>query len=238
MTKYAHIADDLARRITSGEFAVGDGLPTEASLGEQYEASRFTVREALRHLEQQELIVRRQGSGSRVARTASPTTFTVRLASEVDILRYAQDTTLEVARHASPIPDVVASLAGLGRAEDWSWFTGTRTVVRTGQTIGLVDLFLRADLATSLQPHAQPVVGAIFQRIGTECGEQLDRIEQHVAAVALSSDVAGRLDSDPGSPGLRIIRRFFSRERLFEVSITVHPADRFEYSLELKGPAQ
>ena len=41
-------------------------LPTEAELCQQFQASRQTVRKALAQLELQEIIVRRQGSGTYV----------------------------------------------------------------------------------------------------------------------------------------------------------------------------
>lgn len=57
-TKYERIAQEL--RLTLGN----SRLPTEAQLCSQYGCSRRTVRAALRLLEEQGLIVRRQGSGS------------------------------------------------------------------------------------------------------------------------------------------------------------------------------
>ena len=46
--KYRVIADDLRRMIESGELAGGEQLPTEIELMEQYEASRNTIRDAIK----------------------------------------------------------------------------------------------------------------------------------------------------------------------------------------------
>ena len=40
---YERIADDLTRRIESGEFAPGDRLPTRAALCEEYKVSDFVA---------------------------------------------------------------------------------------------------------------------------------------------------------------------------------------------------
>jgi len=48
--KYRVIADDLRRMIESGELAGGEQLPTEIELMEQYEASRNTIRDAIKLL--------------------------------------------------------------------------------------------------------------------------------------------------------------------------------------------
>ena len=55
------IADTLRRQIVLGRFKVGDRLPTEEDLTEQFEVARTTLREALRVLESQGLIEIRRG---------------------------------------------------------------------------------------------------------------------------------------------------------------------------------
>ena len=49
---YQQLTDALEQRITSGEIAIGDRLPSEHDLGQQYGLARATVREALRLLEE------------------------------------------------------------------------------------------------------------------------------------------------------------------------------------------
>jgi GntR family transcriptional regulator len=69
---YRYIADDLRAKITSGEFAPNVKLPTEDELSDQYEASRNTVREAIRRLTDEGLIESRPGQGTFVARKVNP----------------------------------------------------------------------------------------------------------------------------------------------------------------------
>ena len=64
--KYKQIADTLRRQITDNIYPPGSLLPTEQQLHETFSASRQTVRQALQCLVDDGLIVRRQGSGSRV----------------------------------------------------------------------------------------------------------------------------------------------------------------------------
>ena len=61
--RYREIADTLRARVDSGEFPPGRLLPSEAELGEAYEASRVTVRRALELLRDEGLIDSRQGVG-------------------------------------------------------------------------------------------------------------------------------------------------------------------------------
>ena len=55
------VADTLRRQIVLGRFKVGDRLPTEEDLTEQFRVARTTLREALRVLESQGLIEIRRG---------------------------------------------------------------------------------------------------------------------------------------------------------------------------------
>jgi DNA-binding FadR family transcriptional regulator len=55
------MANDVRRRILRGELAVGQAIPPEAELMAQYGISRPTLREALRILESEQLIIIRRG---------------------------------------------------------------------------------------------------------------------------------------------------------------------------------
>lgn len=64
--KYREIAAQLRRQIMDGQYPPGTLLPTEQQLCSLHNASRQTIRTALQCLADEGLILRRQGSGSRV----------------------------------------------------------------------------------------------------------------------------------------------------------------------------
>src|SRR5258705_856 len=57
------VADDLRRRIITGEFAPGELLPFEAELAKKFGISRATVREAMAVLQSESLISVPRGAG-------------------------------------------------------------------------------------------------------------------------------------------------------------------------------
>ncbi|MFC5747909.1 FadR/GntR family transcriptional regulator [Actinomadura rugatobispora] len=63
------VAGSLRRQIIRGELAIGDALPSESALMEQFGVSRPTLREAFRVLESESLITVRRGvhGGARVS---------------------------------------------------------------------------------------------------------------------------------------------------------------------------
>ncbi|MDQ2756350.1 MAG: GntR family transcriptional regulator [Actinomycetota bacterium] len=58
------LADALRKRIRSGEWAPGERLPTEAELVTRYGVSRATVRQSIKDLEGQGLVIVRRGLGT------------------------------------------------------------------------------------------------------------------------------------------------------------------------------
>src|SRR5260370_9002306 len=60
---FEQIAEQIEKRILSGELRSGDRLPTERELSEQFHASRAAVREAMKTLAQRGLFDMRPGPG-------------------------------------------------------------------------------------------------------------------------------------------------------------------------------
>ncbi|MGD0606145.1 MAG: GntR family transcriptional regulator [Streptosporangiaceae bacterium] len=69
---YRQIAEDLRDQIESGLIKPGAKLPTELELREHYDASRNTVRDAIKWLTTRGLVETRPGQGSFVPKTIQP----------------------------------------------------------------------------------------------------------------------------------------------------------------------
>lgn len=69
---YRQIAEDLRQQIESGELAPGSQLPTELDLRERYNASRNTVRDAIKWLTNLGLVETRPGQGTFVTEDIDP----------------------------------------------------------------------------------------------------------------------------------------------------------------------
>lgn len=69
---YRRIAEDLLRRIESGEMAPASQLPSELELRENYSASRNTVRDAVKLLIMRGLVETRPGQGTFVVEKIDP----------------------------------------------------------------------------------------------------------------------------------------------------------------------
>src|ERR1700738_5230037 len=104
-SRYRDIAAKLQKAIRLGAHPVGDLLPTETELMARHAASRQTVREALRIITEQGLIVRRAGLGSVVIAAEPPVLFTHSVRSLSEWLRYSNETYREVVRSSEITAD-------------------------------------------------------------------------------------------------------------------------------------
>ena len=71
---YRRIADSIADAIEGGQYKLGDRLPTERELAEQFGVSRPTLREAMIALEMLGMIEARHGLGIYVTGDVRPVT--------------------------------------------------------------------------------------------------------------------------------------------------------------------
>jgi len=70
---YERIVSQIEQRIETGELKVGDQLPSERELAEQFVVSRTAVREAVKALRQKGLVEIRPGRGTFIANGTSDT---------------------------------------------------------------------------------------------------------------------------------------------------------------------
>ena len=94
-SKWRSIADDLSKRIEDGEIIRGAQLPTELELQEAYDASRNTVRDAIKWLIQRQLVETFPGRGTFVSAEITP--FAVALSPQLGGGRGGGDGTAYVA---------------------------------------------------------------------------------------------------------------------------------------------
>ena len=112
---HEQVIDILLQRMVNQIYPVGTKLPTERSLAAEFGVNRATVREALRYLENLELVAIRQGDGARVReyrQSGNPQTAKALMRVDAAMQREVLSAVLEVRRVACP---EIAYLAALRR---------------------------------------------------------------------------------------------------------------------------
>ena len=232
--RYLQLADQLRTDIARGEFP--DGFPTESALCLRFACSRFTVREALRTLTAEGLIERKRGSGTVVQPPAARGGALHQPLSNLDeLLQYARDSRFAFERLAEGgLPRVLAEQLGLVAGGRWFRFRGVRLPARGEDAIAVTDAYLHGDLA-GIVDRIAPHQGPIFRQIERLDGLRVARVTQDIQACPAGADVAIALGIARRVPCLRILRCYYDADgRLFEISASHHPGDRFAYAMHIE----
>lgn len=232
---YVQLAQSLGDGIASGRYTVGTLLPTEAELGEAFGVSRYTVRQAIEHLRQQGLVSARKGVGTRVEARRGRSSYTHAFDSLGELLQYASETQLRVAEQdIRSVRGAAAELLGCRPGKQWLYVAGVRYPARGGRPICHSEIFVDAAykaIAGDIGRTRTAICAVIERRFG----EAIVEVEQQIEGAVLTPDDAEALDAAEGAPALRITRRYFvTGRRLIELSISLHPADRFSYAMTIK----
>src|SRR5580698_6074170 len=86
---YLQVVRALKDEIVSGVHPVGSQLPTEEELCERFSVSRYTVREALRRLRDDNLVASRQGAGTIVVPPRPSNSYVHEVMSINDLVAFA-----------------------------------------------------------------------------------------------------------------------------------------------------
>ena len=246
---YRVIAEDLRRQIESGDLARGSQLPTEIELREHYEASRNTVRDAIKSLITRGLVETRPGQGTFVTEQIVP--FVTTLTGDPETASGGEGTTYtrEVeARRRQPQdtpPRVEIQLASDPVVSELELAEGDSVVVRSqARSIDATPWSLQASYypmsfvqrgATRLIQAgniAEGTVEYLRDSLGLKQAAYRDRII--VRAPGRSESVFFGLPEDGRVSVIEIRRTAFDDQGTpTRVTVSVYPADRNQFALDI-----
>jgi len=232
---YVRIAHEIAEAIAAERFPVGSLLPTEEELVRRFGVSRHTIRSAIRHLRDQGLLSARRGIGTRVDARHGSSRFSYSLHSIAEVQQYAESTRLQVLTSGMLSADgVLAAAIGCRAGRAWFHVAALRRHDREAPPICWSDIYVDPAYA-----EVGPAIGvermAVHALLERHFGETIQEVQQDIHASLVPAAHATALQAEPESPALRIVRRYLATGgRLVEASVSIHPADRFHYSMRLK----
>lgn len=235
-TLHGKLAEQLLARIRSGEWPVGSTLPSDAQLVSETGVSRHTLRHTLRTLQESGFIERRQGAPSKVVSCTRPRVYSQNFNDLREMLSYPRHTFREnrIERHiecdAALLPMLKAPIGS-----PWYQIGAVRRDEHSRLPLAWTDIYIQARFArvAKMKNHHKEMV---FEQIERHFGVAIDRAEISVEAGAISKAHAALLEAPAGSPALVVTRRYHDRHGdPFEVTVTVHPQDRFTFNMELKS---
>jgi GntR family transcriptional regulator len=236
----ATVQDELRQRIDQGRLPAGSRLPSEPDLAAELQVSRATLREALRALEEEGLLRRRQGSGTYVADRP-------RMANSLDV----NFGVTEAIRAAG-------MRAGIANGRHWvepaSAAEAARLELEPGQDVLVVERVRTAEdkpvvLSRDVVPsrlvgdHAQVVEQMLHASIYEVLERDLGVVIHHGVArfrpVRADHAVAGRLSVPRGELLLYLWQVDYAEDGAAVLSShEFHLADAFDFTVVRRGPGR
>jgi GntR family transcriptional regulator len=224
---YRSLAEELSRMIASGELSPGAQLPPERRLADEHNVSRVTVRHAIEQLAREGQVEQKRGSGTYVTpRVSQPLSILTSFSEDVAARGMVARSKLVSRGVGTATPDEVISL-GLAPGRRVSRIVRLRSA--DGRPLAL-------EASTVLQ-DALPDPGAVGDSLYAtldEKGLRPVRAVQRLSAVALDPGLAQMLETEPGAPGLLIVRIGYSADgRPVEYTRSTFRGDRWDFVTEL-----
>ncbi|EGU31067.1 DNA-binding transcriptional repressor MngR [Vibrio ichthyoenteri ATCC 700023] len=229
---YRQIADAIRAKISSGDYKVGEALPTEAQLREEFSVSRVTVRQAIKLLVENGELESKQGSGTYVTE------------SKVNYDIYQQSSFAEKWSHLDSVTrsDVLAfeiQSASLTMAEHLDITEGDRVfyVKRVryvdDNPITVEETWLPTEMFPDLT--YQVMQGSKYDFIEKHKGLIIDRSEQEIIPVLPPADIAELLAIDPTLPIIeKRTRSHLIDDTIFEYSRNYFKSSDYKFTLIAK----
>jgi GntR family transcriptional regulator len=245
---YRQIAEDLRQKIESGELGHGTQLPTELELREQYDASRNTVRDAVKLLITRGLVETRPGQGTFVVGKIDP--YVTILTGEADASAgegdiYKQEVTAKLRKPFTTDPRVEIQQATGVVADALELADGT-TVVSRHQQRYIDDIPF--SLQTSFYPMSLAEDGALKLIQAPDIKEgavaylrkqlALDQVGYRDKITVRTPDANEatffKLPDDGRVAVFEVLRTAFDdQSRPFRLTISIYPTDRNQFTVNV-----
>ncbi|EFG76971.1 transcriptional regulator, GntR family [Mycobacterium parascrofulaceum ATCC BAA-614] len=233
--RYLQIARTLRKEIVDGVYPVGSRLPTEHQLCERFAASRYTIREALRRLREDNLVTSRPRAGTRVVPRSATSSYAQDAMSIDDLLAFAAGAQLTIESNEMVTIDAeIAARTGLQAGTQWLSVRGYRQAEGASAPMCRTEYYISRTFAAVgrlLHRHTGPIFPLIEDLFGVSIAE----LHQEIAAVVLSPGLADGLGVEAGTAALQMQRTYKTSEgEIAQVTVNTHLSSSFRYALTMR----
>lgn len=227
---YIQIHNEIRKEIESGKWAVGERIPSERQLSQDFDVSRMTLRQAIQTLVDEGILQRQVGSGTYVSsskvqeKMSGTTSFTEitegqgkKPSSKTVSYHVADPSISEIEKLKLHEGDQILRMERIRYADNQPICFEVATI-----PIGIVNSLNKKDITSSL-----------YKALEDKAGLKLGDATQTVSAILASEKIANFLNVKRGSAILRVRQvTTLDDDRPFEYVRSQYAGDRFEFYLE------
>ena len=223
---FQRIKDYLLAQIAAGHWKEGDVIPSEQALVTQFGVSRMTVNRAVRELTAEQVLTRRQGSGTFVAQQKYQATLLEikSIADEVRARGHAHRSSLQLLEQ-SKAGDLLAKQFGL--APGTILFHSVIVHFENGVPIQVEDRWANPLCAPD---YMEQDYAAITPNEYLMKAAPLQGASYSIEALAAPRDIAEMLAIDTRQPCLVLKRQTRSAGQVASAATMWHPGHRYQFA--------
>lgn len=228
---YVKIKEHMRDRILVGEWSPGEPIPSEMELCKYYGVSRITVRNAMQCLQQDGLIVKRQGKDTIV----NPAQFYQRRGAMYtfrDELNKLGVKTSSAIINFKEVPSEDAVASTLKIEPGAPVLELQRIRYAGGSEFALEYTYMPHTLTTWLTIESIKKIG-LYASLQSQCGIVPESAKELLSAVNLSNDQAYYLKVEKGKAALFLQRMTSFRTQIVEYSKFYIRGDRYKFTIHL-----
>jgi GntR family transcriptional regulator len=231
---YHQIQHLLRYRIHNGQYRPGTQIPSEHELSTELGVSRVTLREALRELVRENLLVKIQGKGTFVhsnpPKRLAPVRYTGFLEELQERVRKLRVTDVEIAQVPAP-PEVKKALQLADEASELTLIRRLRFI--DDQPFSFTLNYLPTEIGARIRQkdlYSMPLLKILQEDLKIP----IIRAKETVAAAPADPDTARRLGIPVLYPVLHMTRVMYTTgDKPFEVVDIYYRADKYHYSVNM-----
>jgi GntR family transcriptional regulator len=237
MTLADATSEALQQAILAGKFAPGSQLPPEFDLMVQLGVSRTTLREALKRLEEQGLIVRRRGRGTYVRERSIVKDLSLNFGiSEMITQAGFSPGVRSAALRREPAPAEVAAALAIAEGEPLVVIERVRTADQR-PVVWSRDMLPAARLEPRGLAADDLATRSLYESLSEVFHIRVARGVAQLTPMTATADLAARLDVRRGTPLLRMAQTDYdANDQPVLYSVEYHLPDAFVFLVNRKGP--
>lgn len=229
---YYQLKEMLTNKILSKEWKVGEKIPTEFELCEQYKVSRITVRQALRDLEKEGYLVRKQGRGTFVSVPKIEQNLMSFYSFSREFKKRGFEPHSEVLEfHLQiPKPEIVNNLK-LSNEQNQVYYI-KRLRYADNMLLAIETTYLPADLFPGLDEKTLNEK-ALYEIMRDNYGVVPTSAEESFGATLIGGKESVYFGMKKGNPAISLERWAYSEERHIEYTTSIVRGDKFTFFVKL-----
>lgn len=224
---YLQIANKLSKDIEDKKFDIGDFLPSESQLCQQYDVSRMTARLALTELEKMGFVERRRGKGTKVV-----------FGKYVEALKEITSFTDEMRQNGVEMTTSFCRIDKIKPEQNIKEFFNTENIyllerVRNANNKPIVysKTYLNVD---NISEKSEDYENSLYEYLKKEKSIYIVKAEDQLEAIIANNILAEKLQIKVGSPIFMRTRKAYNQYKILtEYSISYYIGEKYKYTIIL-----